>query len=76
MFIPRKDGRVNTDDSAGKITVFPGGCYTIFVQRSLNFNQNEDGVSIYIVLHNIYVILSTTFFLYVSACDDNGSDSV
>jgi hypothetical protein len=46
VYIPRKDGRVNTDDPAGTITVLQGGCYTIVVQRSLNplSNENEDGV--------------------------------
>jgi hypothetical protein len=46
VFIPRKDGGVNTDDEAGSITVLQGGCYTIVVQRSLNplSGENEDGV--------------------------------
>ncbi|XP_046443398.1 solute carrier family 15 member 1-like [Daphnia pulex] len=46
VFIPRKDGGVNTDDEAGSITVLQGGCYTIVVQRSLNplSGENEDGL--------------------------------
>uniref|UniRef100_A0A0P5IK34 Oligopeptide transporter 1 n=1 Tax=Daphnia magna TaxID=35525 RepID=A0A0P5IK34_9CRUS len=46
VFIPRKDGKINTDDPAGTITVLQGGCYTVIVQRSLNplSAQNEDGL--------------------------------